>query len=97
MPEDWVRIQKNKKSLPIPVIPILDTDEEDVHLINSLGIKLLQEQPTIQTNSSKDEATPPSDKDKDDSVIPIHDRNQERKKILKCLKTLILFGRMGRD
>ena len=69
---------KNKESLPIPVIPISDTDEEDVPLINSMNIKLLQEQPTIQTTTGKDEATPPSDKDKDDSVIPIHDRDQEK-------------------
>ena len=39
---------KNKKSLPIPVIPASDTEEEeDVPLINSLDIMLLQEQPAI--------------------------------------------------
>ena len=68
-----------KISLPIPVIPILDTDEEDVPLINSLDIKLLQEKLTSQTSTGKDEPTPPSDKDKDDSVIPNHDHDQEKK------------------
>ena len=39
---------KNKKSLPIPVIPVSDTEEEeDVPLINSLDIMSVQEQPAI--------------------------------------------------
>ena len=56
---------KNKKSLPIPVIPVSDT-------------KLLQEQPTIPITMVMGEPTPPSDMDKNDSAITILDCDREK-------------------
>ena len=60
------------------MIPVSDTDEEDVPVINSLDIKLLlQEQSSIPITMGTDEPTPPSDKDKEDSLIVFLDRDQE--------------------
>ena len=63
---------KNKKSLPILVIPVSDTEEEeDVPLINSLDIMSVQEQPTIPETMGQ--PTPPSEKSEEYRVITILD------------------------
>ena len=68
---------KNKKSLPIPVIPVSDTEEENVPVINSLDIMSVQEKPAIPETTGQ--PTQPAEKSKEDRVItvPNSDHNKE--------------------
>ena len=56
---------KNKKNLPIPMIPVSDTEEEeDVPIINRLDIMSVQEQPAVPETTGQ--PTQPGEKSMED-------------------------------
>ena len=68
---------KNKKSLPIPVIPVSDTEEEeDVPIINSLDIMSVQEQQTVPETTGQ--PTQPTEKSVEDRVITVPDSHSDK-------------------
>ena len=82
---------KNRKSLPIPVIPVSGMEEEeDVPLINSLDIMLVQEQPAIPETTGQ--PTPPSEKSEEHRVITILDSNRDKEEDFEMFEYSDSFG-----